>query len=364
MSKTHTLIFALHLSTPINQMNVFQIGKNNKRIRLDDIHKKISRNIPNRINLLKNFLESMEEKGLSKNKLKIALAIPSYILEVLIKEHNSAYNELKNIIDAYPVEFLLTTYYSSSLAVLSQEELSIQLFAEKKLIKKYFGLEPNIFFTNDRAVSEKTFSALSKQKIKGIVFATNGPAKIMHYLNSSIPVIDSVDEKREKKKDSKDVLIVNTYSFMDLSKNSVIDDIKSLLLKINSSDEKLLLPKESFNKLTSIVVLEKKQFVEQLSPMELKLLTELQKIYHPIKKTRDTNLIDEWRFLANKELIQNANPNTASQEHSPYEYFVNFMNILNDVAHTVRSVRAIEEGFDLPKVELSNNPSSLIKKIN
>jgi len=374
MSETHTLILALNLSTPINQMNVFEIGHNKKRINIDELHNSISRNIPNRIKQLELLLKRLVSEGVNKELLKLNLAIPSYILEVLIKKHKESYLLLKSLASEYEIKFLLTTYYSSSLRALSEKELSLQLSAEKKLLKKYFGSESNIFFPNDHAVSKKVFSALDRQGVKGIIFATNGKSSLVNYSNSLIPMLDP-----SKDLDGQNIF-VHTFSFYKLNSERVVENLKKIILDnavidsrgsencaLTSNNNKnvsetggLVFCEDIFSSLNSRLILTEKEFYESYSPMELKLLNELQMIYPHIDGTGDKSLIDEWRFLANRDLIRNANPNMASDDHSPYEYFVNFMNVLNDMAPTIRSIRAVESGDPLPKFELVNNPSEIL----
>ncbi len=404
---THTLIFALHFSTPINQLHAFEIGTNKKRINEEHIQQEVARNIPNRIEQLKKILREAE-KTKPREELKINLAIPSYVLELIIKNHPQTYKQLKELVHEYPIQFLLTTYYSSALRTLSKKELALQLRAEKQLLKKYFNTKAQYFFTNDHHLNKEINAALGQQKVKGILFAHEGASAIVHYTNTRIPCFDKAKENKEneinqyeinknentqnentqknsnqKGMDFKEQTTneinqeennrnKNNFVKQSSSKQNIQTHIYSLLNIANNETQKEILQllttsatancEELFASTTAPLVLKDKKDFETYSTMEERLMTELKRIHPHIEATGDAQLMEEWRFLANKELIQKANPELASQEHSPYEYFANFMNILNDFAHTIRTVEAVHNGEPQPQMELRASPVELLQE--
>ena len=359
MNETHTIVLTLNFSTDIQRMEVFDVGKNKKRIDVEKLHSFIKRNIPNRIKQLSKFLKTLESKTNNSKEVKINIAIPTYILEFIVENDKESYEELKTITKKYCVEFLITTYYSNDLRILPKEELEIQVFASKKFLKKYFDVESNIFYSEQHNLKKETYKTLKELGVKGIVFETSGSSTIIHYHGIPLPVLDQIKINKNAELKKINHVIVHKHKLVDLSKEQTLKDIE--LIYDQEKTNKIKTFKELFSEGKGLLTpTTKKTLSEKNSLLETKLVEEMKNIYPHIINTKDNYLIEDWRFLANEELIKKANPDVASQEENPYEHFSHFMNILNDVAHTIITVDAVEKNKELPDVQITNNPSELI----
>ena len=356
MKNTHLLILALQLFVPVKDFNVFDVGSNKKRVNIEDIEQRIARNIPNRIRTFEKFLDDERKSFGVSNPPKIQLAIPGLILQLLKKNHPSEFNLLKNLIADYKIELLLSTFYNTSLKIINDVDLAGQLLQEKDFIKRNFGLKAELFFTNDHHLSKKISLALKRAKVKGIIFANNGNVSLLHYTNSTLPVLDLT------KGHISSVAKMHTYSFLHLGN----DSIKKELHKLFSSVEKrnFISCSELIKKETSQLILQEKESLsnEFNSELEKHLVNELQMMYPHIIKSGDEGLLETWRLLANKELISYANPELASQDHNPYDYYANVMHVMNDMAHTIISVENVRRGRPQIKATIHASPSAFIQE--
>jgi len=344
VSTTHTLVFTLQLSTPIEKLNVFDIGLNKKRVNADQLYHAVEKNVPNRIKQLERLL-SRHKKRVSFN-----LAIPGFLLKLLKERHHETFNILKRIVVEHKPEFLLTTYYNSSLHVLSDQEITRQLIHEQDLLKECFNTQASLFFAHEHALSKSLSQALRKQKIKGIVFANSSTVLPVNYTNTSIPVLDAFNIPDDKPQTQMTVI-----SLAQLGNHKTQSLVHELF-----SQEKLITCSTIFSSLKSRVMLKAKQNDAEFTPLEQHLIKELKSLYPHVIMSGDDQLIAHWRLLANTNLIQQADYKLASQDYNPYEHYTHFMHLLNDMAHTIYSAEQAKKGSFVDKPTISSSPASIL----
>ena len=356
MMNTHLFVFALQLFVPVHDFKVFDVGANKKKINVDDTEFQIAKNLPNRIRMFGDFLDSeLKLKGGIRSP-KIHLAIPGFILETLKKNHSSDFALLKKIVLEHNVEFLLSTFYNTSLKVSCDKDLAGQLLQEKSFIKKNFAQKADLFFTNDHHISKKVSLALKRSEVKGILFANNSYVSLLHYTNTTLPVLDI------PKGNSKIATKMHTYSFLQLGNENIRTELRALFADVSSFS--FVSCSNLFSHETSQLVMhEKKDLTTGVeSNLQAHLTAELQMMYPHILNAGDEELLKTWRLLANKELLSYANPELASQDHNPYEYYANVMHVLNDMAHTIVSVENVRRNKPQISATIYPSPSAFVQE--
>lgn len=346
MSTTHTLVFTLQLSTPLNTFNVFDIGLNKKRVNAEKVYFAVEKNIPNRILQLEKVLSH------HKKSLHFNLAIPGFLLKLLKERHPKSFTVLKRIVVEHKPEFLLNTYYNSSLHIINDKEISKQIKHEQALLKECFNTQAKLFFSHEHVLSKSLSQALRRENIKGIVYSNSGSVKPINYTNTSLPVIDAVSVQKEIPHTKMDVV-----SLSQLGSSSTRKFLKELF-----SEQKLITCSTIFTSLKSNLVLSAKKQEFEFTPLEQNLIKEMKLLYPYVIASDDEQLIAHWRLLANTHLIQQASHILASEEHNPYEIYANYMHIMNDMAHTLHSANEAKKGNFIGKPEILDSPASLFSR--
>jgi hypothetical protein len=98
------------------------------------------------------------------------------------------------------------------------------------------------------------------------------------------------------------------------------------------------------------------------SELEDHLLTEYMALTPHVHATEDEALLAQWRLLGQTSMFAKANPQV--NLHDAYDHYAMYMNVLNDVAHKIKSIELSKQGLFLSQPELVASPASLLTEFN
>jgi len=167
--------FQVHQPVRLNRFNIF--SNNNSyfdETRNRHIFEKISNKcyIPTN-NLLLNLIDEY------KNKFKIAFSLTGVFIEQCQKYSPDVIESFKQLASTKNVEFLSETYYHSLAALFSQKEFEEQIKLHKNLINDLFGQKPEIFRNTEAMYSNSIANIVENLGYKGII--TEGHEKILSW---------------------------------------------------------------------------------------------------------------------------------------------------------------------------------------
>ncbi len=378
-----------------NEKNYFDIGKNKF------ILKKVAEKsyIPTNKTMLK-LLKKHED-------FKISYSITGTVLEQFEEYYPEVLTTFQELKDTKRVEFLNETSHHSLSYIFSKKEFFEQIKLHKKLMKKYFNVNPKIFRNTELIFHNNLAKDLEEKGYKGVlaegadkILGWRNPNYIYKTVNSNIPLLlknyrlsDDIAFRFSNKHWKEWPLTADKFSswvnqingngevvnlFMDYETfgehqwkdTGIFEFLKHLPKKIlEHKDNNFLTPSEAikkypirgevdFNHYVSWADLDRDLSAWMGNKMQDTALKEIYEIEKIVKKTKDKNIIETWRklltsdhfyYMCTKYFSDGDVHKYFSPYDSPYDAFITFMNVLEDFKLKLKSY--FEEKKALKKEE-------------
>ena len=167
MKKSICLYFQVHQPNRLRQYRFFDIGKNSHYY--DDFtNRTILRRIAQKCYLPMNelLLQQIEEQ---KGAFKVAFSITGTALEQFDRYCPEVLDSFKKLAATGCVEFLSETYYHSLSSLASESEFKHQVAKHKDAIEKYFGVTPTTFRNTELIYSDSIANMVGDLGFKTIL---------------------------------------------------------------------------------------------------------------------------------------------------------------------------------------------------
>ena len=385
MKKSICLYFQVHQPTRLRQYRFFDIGKDSHYY--DDFaNRSILRRIATKCYLPMNqlLLEAIKKNG---GKFKVAFSISGSAMEQFERYAPDVVDSFRALAASGCVEFLSETYYHSLASLNSPSEFEHQVLKHKAAVERLFGVTPKTFrnteliYSNDigKAVSKLGFKTMLTEGAKHILgwrspnFIYNGEtARSMKLLLRNAPLSDDIAFRFSNREWADWPLTTDKYLswlkqadgelinlFMDYetfgehqSADSGIFDFMGYLPEAVISDGtfEFVTPSEAASKhksVSSLDVPDAISWADEERDLSAWLGNELQqeacqKVYAMTEKLSIVNDEELWadfghlqesdhfyymctKFFSDGEVHKYFNP-----YDTPYEAFINYMNVLSD----------------------------------
>ena len=167
MKKSICLYFQVHQPNRLRQYRFFDIGKNSPYY--DDFtNRTILRRIAQKCYLPMNelLLQQIEEQ---KGAFKVSFSITGTALEQFDRYCPEVLDSFKKLAATGCVEFLSETYYHSLSSLASESEFKHQVAKHKEAIEKYFGVTPTTFRNTELIYSDSIANMVGDLGFKTIL---------------------------------------------------------------------------------------------------------------------------------------------------------------------------------------------------
>jgi alpha-amylase len=383
--KNICLYFQVHQPFRLRDYSVFEISSSHDYF--SDSRAEIEQKAKQYFLPANEFLLNLINKH--KGKLRIAFGISGVCLELLTRYAPEVVRSFKELSKTGHVEFLGETYHHSLACLFSRQEFEKQTRMHMNAIRHVFDQEPKVFrntelihsneiakFAQDfgfaAVLSESAgaeepnylYSAKGAPKMKLLLRNTSlsddiavrfsqeewdehplTPKKYSGWIGSAAGEIinifvdyDEFTSHSKMKDEEKSPRRPDIYSFMD--------ETISMLISMGHS---FLTPSDAAQRLSPKKALDIpsprswKRHCKDTSPwlsneLQNNAARELYRIEESVIHTGDHSLINDWRKLSSSDnfyLMSTSNQNAASDiahpNSSPYDTFISYMNILNDL---------------------------------
>ena len=174
MAKSICLYFQIHQPTRLRQYRFFDIGKDSHYY--DDFaNRTILRRIAQRCYLPMN--ELLLELLKADKKFKVAFSISGSAMEQFDRYAPEVLDSFRQLAQTGQVEFLSETYNHSLASLASPVEFQQQVEKHKEAIEKYFGQTPTVFRNTELIYNNSVGEQVYEMGFKGIL--TEGARHIM-----------------------------------------------------------------------------------------------------------------------------------------------------------------------------------------
>ena len=175
MKKNICLYFQVHQPTRLRLYRFFDIGKDSHYY--DDFaNRTILRRVATKCYLPMNelLLKAIQE---NKGKFKVAFSITGTVLEQFDRYAPAVIDSFRKLADTGCVEFLCETYSHSLVSLKSFNEFKHQITRQKNTIEQYFGQTPKVFRNTELIYSDEIGTQLYELGFKTVL--TEGARHIM-----------------------------------------------------------------------------------------------------------------------------------------------------------------------------------------
>ena len=175
MKKSVCLYFQVHQPSRLRLYRFFDIGKDSHYY--DDFaNRTILKRVAQKCYLPMNQL-LLEQITKSKGKLKLAFSISGSVLEQFDRYAPEVVESFRKLADTGKVEFLCETYNHSLSSLASEQEFENQVRRHKEAVEKYFGVTPKTFRNTELIYSDSIGKEVYKLGFKTML--TEGARHIM-----------------------------------------------------------------------------------------------------------------------------------------------------------------------------------------
>jgi len=407
--------FQVHQPERLRKYSVFDIG-NNSNYFDEQKNKEIIRKVARKCYLpANNLLLRLIKKH--KGRFKVSFSISGVALEQFEKYAPEVIYSFRQLARTGCVEFLNETYYHSLAFLFDKEEFKEQVLMHKKKIKDLFGQEPKAFrnteliYNNELAsfvqsLGYKTILAEGADHILGwrspnYVY-TPKTANKMKLLLKNYKLSDDVAFRFSNKGWEEYPLTVDKYAqwvsaangngyvvnlFMDYETFGehqwedtgifeFLEHLPSEILKHPDND--FVTVSEASSRYPVVAELDIHNFVSWAdierdlsawlgNSLQNAAANELYKIGRLVKETNDPKLLNDWRKLTTSDhfyymcikwfsdgdVHKYFNP-----YETPYEGFIAFMNVLNDIVIRIRELKQKKKQSNAESYTLNSETSS------
>ncbi len=380
--------FQVHQPFRLKKYRFFEIGKDHHYFD-DYANRNIMRKVAKKCYLPTNkmFLDLIREYG---KQFKISYSISGVALEQFKEYYPEVLESFQELAETGCVEFLAETYSHSLSALVNENEFKEQVKNQVALIKKYFKQTPKTFRNTEliysdeigRMVSEMGYSTMLTEGAKHILGWKSPNYMYCNAINPKLKVllknfqlsddiafrfsnrdwqgwpltaekyVDWLNATEPKEEIINLFMDYETFGEHQWEHTGIFEFMKALPHFVFSrSNFKFLTPSEAASVLTPISAVNIPypiSWADEERDLSAWLGNELQddafkRLYDllgKIKKTKDSDILRDWRYLQTSDHFYYMCTKWFSDGdvhkyfnpyNSPYEAYINFMNVLNDL---------------------------------
>lgn len=367
---TLTIYFQVHQPYRLRTYRVFDIGKNHTYFD-DTANKTIMKKVANNCYIP---VTKLVQKLLKNPAFKVAFSITGTAIEQMQSYSPQALTLFKTIAKQHNVELLAETYHHNLSALYDVKEFNEEVTLHTALVKKTFGVTPTTFRNTELIYDDRIAAAAKKLGYSTILadgMKTKNPNAIyqapsgvtlllknakhsdniaFHYSPKLTPASFAKAIAREKG---------NVNVFMDyetfgehLNKNTgILKFLEQLPAALAKHKVALMLPREharaaskktlSIKQTTSWADEERDTSAWLGNTMQQ---TAMKKLYSLLSTARKKNKLATWRklstsdhpyYMSTKRFNDQQVHNYFSPYDSPYDAFINYMNVLKDFSEVM-----------------------------
>jgi alpha-amylase len=328
-------------------------------------------------------------------KFRIAFSLTGTALEQFQTHTPDVIDSFRELNATGCVEFLAETYNHSLAFLYSREEFRAQVEAHRKLIKKLFNQEPRIFrnteliYNNDLAhfVSHMGYDAILTEGADHVLgsrspnFVYRPPHARIKLLLKNYRLSDDIAFRFSNRNWEQWPLTAEKFAqwvrqingngvlcnlFLDyetfgehqVAETGILDFLRHLPAKIlETGDNEFLTPSQAVDTFESVGDIDVPHMISWAdterdlsawlgNAMQSNALHELYKLEGPLKEKGDPELLGDWRklttsdhfyYMCTKHWADGDVHKYFSPYESPYDSYINFMNVLDNIQTRLRA---------------------------
>jgi alpha-amylase len=319
--------------------------------------------------------------------VRVAFSISGIALDQFSEYAPEVIDSFRELADTGAVEFLGETYYHSLACLMSGHEFEIQVLKHAELVEKHFGKRPEVFRNSELIYNDQVGKRVSALGFKGVF--TDGVQRVLHNDKSANQLYQHPDESSLRiflrnyvlsddiafrfsqpgnpltaetylswlsdipsfEKVVNIALDYETFGEHHKKATGIFAFLKALLTGLaKSKTDRMLTPSEAIQEIHPFSSLSVPEYVSWAdrerdlsawlgNDMQKDAFASLTKLEKTIKALGNPEILKRWRmlqtsdhfyYMSTKRGSDGTVHNYFSPFPSPYEAFINYMNVLTD----------------------------------
>ena len=383
-----SLYFQVHQPRRLRAFRFFDIGAGTSYFD-DALNQEIIQRVANNCYLPANFLLLRQ---IRKNpEIKVTFSISGVALEQFEQYAPAVLESFRMLAATGSVEFLSETYYHSLAFLLGREEFVYQVEKHRQKMMELLGVQPTVFRNTELIYSDEIGRFVRKMGFQGVFLDgverltghesphrlyrhpdKNGPLLFLRDYKLSDDIAFRFSQKRWKEwpltskkyhewlEDMPDdqplvniAMDYETFGEHQKADTGIFQFLKGLLFRLHKSKKlTMVTPTEAINLLEPERTLSVSNYVSWAdrerdlsawlgNDMQHDAFENLQRLYRTIRKGDHPVLLDDWRYLQISDHFyymstkrkEDGNVHAYFSPYpSPYEAFINYMNVITDLS--------------------------------
>jgi alpha-amylase len=385
MKKAKNLVFYFQVHQPrrLRTLRFFDIGGNGGYYD-DDLNKEIIQRVASNCYLPTNaLLQKLIEKHPG---IKIAFSISGVTIDQLEEYAPEVLDSFRSLAETGSVEFLNETYYHSLACMIPGNEFELQVAKHRKKIFAHFGMLPRVFRNTELIYSNEIGERIAQLGYDGILM--DGVDRVLGYQSPhhlfQHPVADELKMLMRNYRLSDDIsfrfsqnsttlsveqymewldaipagqnvvtiaMDYETFGEHQKKESGIFNFLENLLTRLaRAKNYRFMTPSEAVTEIQPSGTLSVPGFISWAdeerdlsawlgNEMQRDAFDSFRKLEHNVKSLNDKALLQEWRtlltsdhfyYMSTKKGNDGGVHSYFSPYPSPYEAFINYMNVLTD----------------------------------
>lgn len=397
MKKERNLIFYFQVHQPkrLRTLRFFDIGANRSYFD-DNLNKEITQRVASKCYLPANALLLKLIKRY--RHIKIAFSISGTIIDQLEEYAPEVLDGFRRLAETGSVDFLTETYYHSLACLMPGSEFELQMEKHQKKILRHFGVVSNVFRNTELIYNDQLGERIKQFGFKGVIIdgvdrvlgnqsphhVFEHPAEKLKILIRNYRLSDDISFRFSQKPiltteqyiswlnaipaQEKVVnlgLDYETFGEHQKKENGIFTFLENLFTNLaRTKNIRFLTPTEAIEDIPSCNQLYVPDFISWAdeerdlsawlgNEMQRDAFDSLMHVESDVKNLHDKSLLKEWRMLQTSDHFYYMSTKKGndggvhsyfSPYPSPYEAFINYMNVLTDFALRVKIRRSAATG--------------------
>lgn len=387
------LYFQVHQPQRLNNLRFFDIGAGNSCFDAE-LNRAIVQRVARECYLPAN---DVLLKVIRKYpQVKVAFSLSGVIIDQLEENAPEVLDSFRALADTGSVEFLSETYYHSLACMVPGKEFEVQVLKHAEKIKEHFNVRPSVFRNTELIYSDEIARRVSRLGFSGII--SDGVEKILgdrsanhvfqhpdldHFkiLLRNYRLSDDVGFRFQEEDKTltaekylswlnaipqhDDVITLaldyETFGEHKKKETGIFKFLEDFLVRvIKSKSFEMLMPSQAIDKIDPHSVLEVPQYISWAdherdlsawlgNEMQRDAFDTITKLDIDVKSLDDPAVLDQWRnlqtsdhfyYMSTKKGSDGIVHSYFSPYPSPYEAFINYMNVLTDFSMRLQVLKA------------------------
>jgi alpha-amylase len=409
-SRNLIFYFQVHQPRRLRAMHFFDIGSVSGCFD-DELNKDIMKRVASTCYLPTNALLL---KLIKKHpEIRLSFSISGITLEQFEQHAPEVLDSFRALADTGAVEFLCETYYHSLACLMPGHEFEIQALKHAEAIEKYFGKRPTVFRNTELIYNDEVGKRVSMLGFNGIF--TDGIQKVVTNKKSVHQLYQHPNEA-DMKILLRDYLLSDDIAFrfsqngsrltaekymawlsdipasekvvtvaMDYEtfgehqkkETGILDFLKKLFPALaKSQNHRMLTPTEAINMIEPHATLSVPDHISWAdqerdlsawlgNDMQKDAFESLKKLDREVKSLGNPEILKQWRtlqtsdhfyYMSTKNGSDGTVHNYFSPYPSPYEAFINYMNVLTDFSLLLKSKKSTHKPNEAKRIKRLSSP--------